>query len=102
MAAREESTRMSPDVIDGTFGASAELRNRLGDEDVTDEQLVARVRSELGHHVERARAIEVVADHGKVILRGQASPDELDDVVTTVRRVRGVEQVENQLRVHAP
>src|SRR4051812_46910406 len=42
-------------------GVVAEARRRLREEQVTGEQLVARIRAELGHHVERARAIEVVA-----------------------------------------
>ena len=43
-------------------GTIAEVRGRLRDEAVSDDQLVARVRAELGHHVERVRPIEVVAE----------------------------------------
>jgi len=80
-------------------GKVAEVRNRVQDEEVTDEQLVARVRAELGRHVEQARAIEVVADGGTVTLRGQVLATELPDVVSAIERVRGVERVDNQLDV---
>jgi osmotically-inducible protein OsmY len=41
----------------------------------------------------------VTAENGRVILRGAVLRDELDDVLTAVRGVRGVRDVENQLDV---
>ena len=90
----------SADLRNRARGAAAELRG-MGDDNPTDDQLVARVRAELGHHVEHARAIDVVAEHGRVTLRGPVLSSELDDVLSTARKVRGVERVENQLDVHA-
>ena len=87
------------DLRNRAVGNAAEVRGRYDDEPVGDEQLVARVRSELGHHVERPRAIEVAAEQGRVILRGQVPPDELDDVLATVRAVRGVRDVASELNV---
>jgi osmotically-inducible protein OsmY len=84
-------------VQDRATGAAAELRGRLQDEDVSDEQLVARVRAELGRHTERARPIEVVADGGTVILRGPVLADDISEVVAAVSSVRGVSRVDNQL-----
>jgi osmotically-inducible protein OsmY len=81
-------------------GAAAELRN-IRDDNPSDDQLVARVRAELGHHVEHARAIDVVAEHGRVTLRGPVLSSELDDVLSAARKVRGVDRVDNQLDVHA-
>lgn len=92
--------RRSADVRNRARGATAELRN-VRDDHPSDDQLVARVRSELGHHVEHARAIDVVAEEGQVTLRGPVLSSELDDVLATARKVRGVERVENQLDVHA-
>jgi osmotically-inducible protein OsmY len=51
--------------------------------------------------VEHARAIDVVAEQGRVTLRGSVLSSELDDVLSTARKVRGVERVDNQLDVHA-
>lgn len=98
--AERELRDRGADVRNRARGAVAELRN-VGDDHPTNDQLEARVRAELGHHVERARAIEVIADEGKVTLRGPVLRDELDDVLSTTRGVRGVERVENQLEVHA-
>lgn len=94
-----EAREHGEDLRNRAAGTVAELGGRLDDAPVTDEQLVARVRSELGHHVERARAIEVVADHGKVTLRGEVPIEEMDGVVSTVRGVRGVANVQSELRV---
>ena len=80
-------------------GTIAEVRGRLRDEEVSDDQLVARVRAELGHHVERVRPIEVVAEGGAVTLRGAVSAEDLPRVVATVERVRGVQRVVNNLEI---
>jgi osmotically-inducible protein OsmY len=87
------------DVRNRVVGTAAELRNAQRERDLTDDVLVARVRSELGHHVEHVRPIEVTAENGRVVLRGAVLRDELDDVLTAVRGVRGVRDVENQLDV---
>lgn len=78
-------------------GTVAEVRGRLREEEVTDEQLVARVRAELGHHVESVRPIEVVAEGGNVTLRGAVPAQELPAVIAAVEKVRGVQWVDNQL-----
>jgi osmotically-inducible protein OsmY len=88
------------DLRNRVRGAAAELRG-MGEDNPTDDQLVARVRAELGHHVEHARAIDVLAEQGRVTLRGPVLSSELDDVLSTARKVRGVARVENQLDVHA-
>ena len=80
-------------------GLGAHLRGRFENEAVTDEQLVARVRSELGRYVERVREIEVVADGGTVTLRGPISSAELSSAIGAVSHVRGVNHVDNQLAV---
>ena len=96
-----EAQGIAEDARNHAVGTAAEIGGRLREEQVTDDQLVARVRAELGHHVERARAIEVVADGGRVVLRGEVGADEIEDVVATVRGVRGVDRVDNQLGIRA-
>jgi osmotically-inducible protein OsmY len=83
------------------LGAAAELRGLMQHEDVEDDQLVARVRAELGHHARHTSGIEVVVHEGCVVLRGPVLADEVVDVVRTVAAVRGVHRVDNQLDVHA-
>lgn len=95
----ESLSDVAVDARNRARGAAAEVRGRLTEGEVSDEQLVARVRAELGHHVERARPIEVVADGGVVTLRGPVLPAEVPEVVAAVSKVRGVERVENQLEL---
>lgn len=82
-------------------GSAAELQSRFHGETRDDDQLVARVRAELGHHVRHTGAIEVVAHDGCVILHGPALADEVVDIVQCVSSVHGVGRVENRLEVHA-
>ena len=83
------------------LGVAAELRGRLNDDALDDDQLVARVRAELGHHARHTSGIEVVAHDGRVILRGAALADEVVEIVRTASGVPGVRGVDNQLDVHA-
>jgi hypothetical protein len=96
---KEELHQEVEDARNRISGAVAEARGRMRREPVDDDQLVARVRAELGHHVDRTGAIEVAADHGTVTLRGEVSRDDLDDVLGAVRGVPGVKRVENELDV---
>lgn len=77
-------------------GVLAELR-RDRHAEVTDDLLVARVRSKMGLVVSRPRAIEVTADRGRVMLSGPIAVDEVDRLLQTVSNVPGVEIVENWL-----
>lgn len=86
------------DIGNRFSGAVAELRGRSSSPP-TNTQLEERVRAELGHKVEHARAIEVFAEDGQVVLRGDVLRDELDDVLTTVRKVRGVRDVRSEMNV---
>jgi len=94
---KEELQREVEDARNRISGAVAEARGRMRREPVDDEDLVARVRAELGHHVDRAGAVEIASDHGVVTLRGEVPRDELDDLLDTVRGVQGVKRVEHQL-----
>ena len=98
--AERELRGRGEDIRNRARGAAAELRGMVED-NPTDDQLIARVRSELGHNVEHARAIDVIAEQGRVTLRGPVLSSELDDVLATTRKVRGVAEVDNQLDVHA-
>ena len=78
-------------------GVVAESKARLRTDEVPDEVLVERVRSHLGHHVEHARAIQVFAEDGKVVLCGSVPVDEIDRAVRAAESVRGVACVDNQI-----
>jgi osmotically-inducible protein OsmY len=80
-----------------TRGTVLELKHRLDDEPLDDARLVDRVRAELGHHVERARAIEVTAESGRVTLTGALPFDQIDRAAKTAAAVRGVREIDNRL-----
>ncbi len=86
------------DLNNRLTGAVAELRGRRASQP-TDLQLEERVRAELGHKVEHAKAIEVIAEEGKVTLRGDVLREELDDVLGAVRGVHGVRDVRSEMQV---
>jgi osmotically-inducible protein OsmY len=81
-------------------GLLAEARRRTRHEEVSDEVLVARVRSKMGLVVSKPRHIEVTADKGRVILSGPILEDEVDRLLQTVSNIPGVEIVENWLEEH--
>ena len=70
-------------------------------EDVSDEVLEARVRSQLGRVVTNVAPLEVVVRDGTVELRGPILEHELDDALARTRAVRGVREVIDQLERHA-
>lgn len=101
-AARSATGRMSRrtrDLRNRARGALLETRNRLRSDSPGDEQLEARVRSQLGHHSSHASRIETSAEGGVVTLRGSVLADEVGDVMSGVRGVRGVREVRNELSV---
>ena len=96
-ARKREAAKAMRDARNHAEGVVAEARGRLDDDRPTNEQLVARVRAELGHHAEHVRGIQIDADAGSVTLRGEVPAAELQRVVASVERVRGVTRVDNQL-----
>jgi len=78
-------------------GAKSKLRH---EEEVPDQRLEARVRSSLGRATSHTHAIRVRAEHGRVTLEGNILARELDNVLSCVRSVPGVTEVDNRLHVH--
>ncbi len=79
-------------------GTVAEARARFAHEDVTDEQVVARVRSELGRVVRNMSAVIVTAQNGYVTLSGTIPQDEIPAAEAAARAVRGVRDLHVQLQ----
>ncbi len=76
------------------------IQERLSDEPVPDQQLEARVRSEMGRFVKHLSAIDIRAREGVVTLSGAVLADEVEAVVKAARNVRGVKSIENKLTVY--
>lgn len=99
------------DVMERVEKYSRHLNNRMtglrhgvgqsrGAEPVTDEVLIARVRSAIGRVVSHPHAIKVTAHEGHVILSGPVLARELNGLLATVKGVRGVHRVDNWLNVY--
>lgn len=88
------------DISNRVQGMAAQATSAFSSEDVSDEVLVARVRSKLGRIVSHPSSIEVAANQGRVVLSGPILAHETNDLLTCVRAVPGVREVDNLLDVH--
>jgi BON domain len=88
------------DVANRTTGVVAAARGRLGEEGVDDRRLIERVRAKLGRACSPPHAIDVDVADGTVTLRGPILADEVDGLLATVRGVRGVRSMTNELEAH--
>lgn len=88
------------DISNRVQGMAAQATSAFSSEDVSAEVLVARVRSKLGRIVSHPSSIEVAANQGRVVLSGPILAHETNDLLTCVRAVPGVREVDNLLDVH--
>ena len=89
------------DLTNRTTGLLYELRKRLVDEDVSNYVLKERVRAEMGRWTSPPGAIAVSAFDGHVSLHGPILQHEVEDLLGAIGRIPGVNEVDNQLTVHA-
>jgi hypothetical protein len=89
------------DLRNRTQGIVSSIQSSLTSEPADDAVLVDRVRAKLGRVVSHPSAIEVTAQNGKVTLAGPILEDEVPYLLACVNRVSGVEEVVNNLEVHA-
>jgi uncharacterized membrane protein len=90
----------SRDVAHRTYGTAASVAGALSQPIPDDDVLVARVRAKLGRVVSHPHALEVSAANGVVTLGGPILQAEVPQLVATVRAVRGVCDVINELKEH--
>ena len=83
---------------DRAAGLAHEIRAELTEGEVDDGVLAERVRSMVGHVTSHAGSIEVSTSAGRVTLSGTLPPDDVSEVLRAAGSVRGVADVENQLR----
>lgn len=88
------------DLANRSAGWVAGTSQRWRSEEVDDAVLVERVRAKLGRHCSHARAITVLADSGRVTLRGAILAQEAGGLLDAIRRVRGVKAIADQLERH--
>ncbi len=88
-------------VRDRLSGAAASLRSMVEREEyVSDDVLTGRVRSRLGRVVSHPSSIVVTAHDGRVTLSGPILQKEVKRLLSAVRAVRGVRDVDNRLDMH--
>lgn len=94
--------RTGQDMINRTTGLAAETRGKFRSSGpVGSEQLVQRVRSDMGRVVSSPRLVQVMADgNGCVTLTGSVLASEADRLRACVEAVPGVNLVVNRLEVH--
>lgn len=88
-------------VRNRTKGLAHEAKAGLTERHVDDRKIVERVRSEMGRTLSRPGAVHVDATDGRVTLSGDVPSDEVQQLVRTVKGVRGVEAVDNRLDVQS-
>lgn len=81
-------------------GLIAQTKHSFTHEDVSDQVLQERVRARLGRCVSHPRALSVKAQNGRVTLEGPVLADEVHELVACIRKVHGVQEIENCLEVH--
>jgi hypothetical protein len=82
-------------------GVLARVKAMTRPETVDDAVLEERVRAELGRSISNPGPIDVTALAGTVSLSGPVVMNELDDLLSAVRGVSGVVNVENRLETYA-
>lgn len=88
------------DLRNRTHGIVTGIQSRFSSEIPDDSVLVDRVRAKLGRIVSHPRAINVTAQDGNVTLSGPILANEVDDLLTCVGYVNGVNEVTNNLEAH--
>jgi hypothetical protein len=89
------------DAANRAEGVWCELRRLVAPESpIDDARLEARIRTRLGRAVSHPRAIEVRAQHGRIVLSGPIFRNEVEGLLAAVSRARDVSAVENRLEVH--
>lgn len=107
-ARMRRATRKTRDALDATArdmanrtrGIVAATSRRFADDTADDDKLVERVRAKLGRACSHPRAIDVGAVNGAVTLRGPVLAEELNNLLSVVAAVHGVQSVNNELESH--
>jgi hypothetical protein len=96
----EAARKTSRDLGNRTRGLVAETSSKLRRADADVDLLRDRVRSKIGHVVSHPHAIEVTTQDSRVVLSGPVLASEVSRLLSTVRKVKGVTDVESHLEVH--
>jgi uncharacterized membrane protein len=90
----------SRDLFNLARGLVSGAESRFSGDDTGDRSVIKRIRSEIGRLVSHPRAIQIAAHDGRVAITGHILARELDDLITRIRSLRGVIEVDNRLHTH--
>ena len=96
----ETAGGLTVDARNRTRGMMHDVRARMTEGEVADRVLEDRVRAELGRHTSHPKSIHVMASQGTVTLSGRTLASDADEIIASVRSVRGVNDVHNRLEIH--
>ncbi len=90
------------DLVNRATGALAELRSSLRDRGRTfsDDQLISRVRAQLGHVSSHSSLLDIRAEDGFVIVRGPVMRSEIQKIRERLRKIRGVREYRLDVEPH--
>jgi len=88
------------DLSNRTRGTIAAIQSRFSSEQPDDSVLVDRVRSKLGRIVSHPSAINVTAQNGNVTLSGPILAHEAPHLLSCVKWMHGVQDINNNLELH--
>ena len=89
------------DVRNRAIGMGAMLKSWMQPgPPVPDHILAQRVRATLGMYSRHPSAIDVHVTDGVVTLSGPVLDDEVDDMCTAIRKIRGVAEISNRMEPH--
>jgi osmotically-inducible protein OsmY len=99
---REARRVTTADMANRSTGMWAAFRNYLRrGSHASDRDIAERVRARLGRVVSHPHAIEVSVVNGSVTLSGPILIEEVQSLISAVRRVTGVREVEDRLSAYA-
>jgi hypothetical protein len=90
---------MQRDFQNRSQGLVHNLQGRFTTETAEDSILIERVRSAMGRCCSGTHAISVTVNHGEVTLSGPVMANEITDLIGTVKNVKGVTRVVNNLEM---
>jgi hypothetical protein len=99
-ASGEAMVRTTQDLRNRASGVAASTKSMWKSEPVSNEKLVARVRSKMGRYVSHPHALHVEANNGNVTLSGSILAHEAGKFLKCVKGIPGVQNVEDRLDVH--
>lgn len=87
-------------AADRARGIAAETARRFNSEPISDEVLVARVRSEMGRYLMHPHAVHATAHNGHVTLTGNILAREVQPLLNKLKAMQFVESIDNRLQAH--